>query len=313
MYYEKIEEFIKKSRWILYLLSPSFAVYNYLKDEKVNINWKAHNGNLSNLMKALYLSLTIFILTIFSISDLKNIVNADPEGFSGSKLAFCIITIIMAVLCCCSISFKNKYLKEIKEYILSRSKILYVLIKNIEVLYLLVAFSLIFVYICNQDFQIASVEGYIFGILTYFYGVSRPIHFFLVFVPDLIVKIEKNKKKDEKGRLRLVFIAILSYVNIILDYMLLYYVLNIFVYKYFNGINIFDNNIGNIIDMLYYTTDCDTLLANNSLMKLYSVILKVSSAILITGNLALYISMGKEEKERNVPGNISDDDTIFYI
>ncbi|GEP64130.1 hypothetical protein CBE01nite_18980 [Clostridium beijerinckii] len=310
MYYEKIEEFIKKYRWILYLLSPSFAVYNHLKDEKSNINWKVHNGNLSNLMKALYLSLTIFILTIFSISDLKNIVNANPEGFSGSKLAFLIINIIMAVLCWRSISFKNKYLKEIKEYILSKSKILYVVIKNIEVIYILAAFTLIFTYICNEDFRIASVEMYMLAILVYFYGVSRPIHFFLVFVPDLIVKMEKNKKKDEKGRLRLVIIAVLSYVNIILDYVVLYYVLNIFVYKYFNGINIFDNNIGNIIDMLYYTTDCDTLLANNSLMKFYSVILKLSSAVLITGNLALYISMGKET---NLPDNQNDDDTIYYI
>lgn len=313
MYYEKIENFIKKSRWILYFLSPSFAVYNYLKDEVVNINWKVHNGNLSNLMKALYLSLTIFILTMFLVSDLKNIVNADPEGFSGSKLAFYIIVIIMTVLCYQSIYFKNKYLKEIKEYILSRSKILYVLIKNIEVLYIVVAFGLIFIYICNEDFLIANGEGYIFGILTYFYGVSRPIHFFLVFLPDLIVKMEKNKKKDEKGRLRLVIITILSYVNIILDYMVLYYVLNIFAYKYFNGINVFDNNIGNIIDMLYYTTDCDTLLANNSLMKFYSVILKVSSAILITGNLALYISMGKEAKETNDINNVKNDNNSFYI
>lgn len=289
MYYKKAYGFIDKIKVLLWGFSPSFMLYKSMKDKVViNCNEKEYKSNVSNLMKALYFSLTACILVLFSIFDFKNRFYQKGGWTSYSNIAFLIITFIIPLITCfISVYYKNIYLNKIQQYI---SKLVYRILKNIEVLYVIsLIISILMCFYTELHFNIG--EEIILGVLAYYYGVSRPIHFFLVFVPDLIKKIETGAKRDNQGRVRLINITVLSYINMVLDYVVLYYVLNIFAYKYFNEVNVFSNSIKNIVDMLYYTVGCDTLLANNFIMKFYRIIFKASVTMLITGNLAEYISM----------------------
>lgn len=291
--YDTVNNLIKKFKITLYVISPSFAFYNELKDRK-NLNdkeRKENNKNVSNLMKALYFSLTTFVILLFSIYDFTNRINENKTILSNG--IFLIIILLTFLLFLISLYFKRKYLKAMEKYMNNKHKIINMFLKRIEIIYVFGIASSIFlcIYTNNQ----ANIEKYIFWILLYFYGVSRPVHFFLVFIPDFIKKLETNDGRDNEGKLRLIILAVFSYFNMVLDYTVLFYSLNILVGKYFNGMHIFDNNITNIIDMLYYTIGCNTLLANNFIMKFYAILLKLSVAILISGNLANYISMKEKQ------------------
>ena len=290
-YYDKLEEFIKKYKNIISILSPTFAIYNYSKKQ----NNKVYNIRLANNTKKFFMAMSLFIIILISEYNLKNLfINNNPNVL---KYTYIIIGFILPCFILNKIILKDygmhiNYNCRKFKYIIPQ--IIYS--KNIKIMFtvIIILYSIV-LFFTNIFLNIGYVVQWIFLILTiYIFGISRPIQFFLVFIRDILKKMYKKDERDIDGKIRLIILAIISFLNLVLDYSILFWTLDTLGYLMFD-VKMFDNNINNIIEMIYYTSGCGDFNINNFIPMLFIIIKNISTFILITGNLALYLNIESKD------------------
>ena len=322
MFNLKIERKIEKYKKLLYIISPSYWLYDSLKikvklseegclhdsikiKEELSGEDKIKNDNIVNLMKYFYLALSVFIFSLFSIYDAKNriINNMKVEQsdlffsviydllFSGiSNLLFIIIMVVIPLLIVWYLLNKSKVtFEKIKDYIEKNNKFKFYMFKHIKFIYIVIIVC--YLIILSDESKLFWIKFIGIIVIILFYGVSRPVHFALVFIKDIVKKLEKDERRDISGKIRLIFLCIGSYLNIIIDYSILFYSLRIFGVKYLGNLSMFGNDINSILDMMYCTIGYENLIANNYIIKIFIIIMMISITILITGNLAVYLNI----------------------
>lgn len=297
-YYKMLYNKLNKIKEIIYLLSPSYWLYQSLKCKNECNDKNDINKDIANIIKILYLCLSITIFIMFSGFDLKKIILANEYRINYSQILFILITILIPMIIISNLLKLYKvFLEKRTEYLKSYSKIKYLFLKNLSLFIVLISiFTLFILVVDSRIFKLTSkIEKITLILLILFYGVSRIIHFFVVFIPDIIRKVETGEKREGKGVVRLSLLAVFSYLNLIIDYTILFYALNIYSNKYLHNVIMFNNDISTIMDMLYYTISSDTISANYFLAKFYIIILNISITLIITGNLAVYLGMKKDE------------------
>ena len=290
-YYVKLEGFIKKYKNIISILSPTFAIYNYSKKN----DDKLYNIKLANNTKKFFMAMSLFIIILISEYNLKSLfINNNPYvlKYTYIIMGFVLPYFILNKIVLKDYGMQGNYNCGKFKYIIP--KIIYS--KNIKIMFNMVIILYSVVLFFTDTFQnIGLVVQWILLILTiYIFGISRPIQFLLVFIRDILKKMYKKDERNVDGKLRLVILAIISFFNLVLDYAILFWSLNT-LGNLILGVNMFDNNINNIIEMIYYTSGCGDFNPSNFIPMIFIIIKNISNFILITGNLALYINIESKD------------------
>lgn len=294
-YQKTIIEKLEKYRPMIYFLSPSYALYDSLKFKGTDKERRKDiNSNLSILIKILNFLWAISLFAIFGAFDFKRRININSYKIYIDDLLFGIMFVVIPiVLCEILLKFYYHYYNMLEVYIKNSSKYKYYFLREVKYIYRFMIGVVLYLLIKSRRY--VMLDFIIFFLLIVYYGVSRIIHFFIVFIPDIVVKIENGKSRDGQYIVRLVSLATFSYLNLIIDYTILFYSLKWFGERVMKGINMFGNDIYSIVDMLYYTIGCESLLANNYLVKIYVILLNISIALIITGNLSVYLSTERKK------------------
>lgn len=274
-YYKKIKDFIHKYRILINILAPTYMIYSYLKNKMTT---REDKYLLANDIKKFFLALSIYILSTLSMIDLIYENKQTDKLFMGIFFIMGIISSIILI-----INFSDNYSEEKINKKISVIKNTVLTIFIIIPLWILICI----LFSIPIDYKYI-VENYIFTsytylIVIYILAISRPLHFIMVFIPDIFRKIEKPEQRSGVEKVRLLLIAIGSYVNIITDYSILYYFINKASKNF--------NEVGNIIDILYKVVGYGELDPLSMVAKILIIMQMASITILITGNLAMYISI----------------------
>ena len=258
-------------------------------------NNKVYNIRLANNTKKFFMAMSLFIIILISEYNLKNLfINNNPNVL---KYTYIIIGFILPCFILNKIILKDygmhiNYNCRKFKYIIPQ--IIYS--KNIKIMFtvIIILYSIV-LFFTNIFLNIGYVVQWIFLILTiYIFGISRPIQFFLVFIRDILKKMYKKDERDIDGKIRLIILAIISFLNLVLDYSILFWTLDTLGYLILD-VKMFDNNINNIIEMIYYTSGCGDFNINNFIPMLFIIIKNISTFILITGNLALSLNIESKD------------------
>lgn len=296
---DKIDKKIQDNKKNIYIISPSYWLYDSLKigaEGEENIR-KTINSKLANLMKYFYLSLSIFIFSLFSMYDARNRI---IEILKVKQVHLLLLLIYIGLIVIITIGiplvlvryFLNKSkaaFEDISQHINENSKLKFYMFKYIKCIYILILVCYLSIILSGNKLGYIKPIGIIIIIL--FFGVSRPIHFALVFIKEVVKKFEIDKKMDKSRKLRLIVLCMASYLNLIIDYSILFYSLKILNNKYLGNITIFENDIKSIWDMIYFTVRNGDLVANNYIGRIFIIIMISSITILITGVLAAYLNI----------------------
>jgi len=168
----------------------------------------------------------------------------------------------------------------------------------------------------NQDKSSSYIKGIAMLIMGY-YCFSRVNEIFIAFLHDSIDKI-KCKRNDRKGlkyyeRVRLAFG---SYIELILDYGIIYYILNSSLFHFLlNRNEIFNKKTLSIIDTIYYSGVTITTLGYGDFLpvhpicKIFSVYEVINGMLLIVVCFTVYVSLNfqniKEEPDEKTKNNNS--------
>lgn len=289
-YYDRLKKFIEdeKIQSIIYKLSPTYKLYNNMKI-KGNRNFNEH---LANNTKLFFLSLSLFIVSMISIYDASNMKN---KVYIGLYIVLCILPLFVSynyfLASFEKIELNNEDLekKDKKKY--DRFKSLFSK-KTVIIINITFILYCIFNMFGINGFENVRILKFLLMIITiYIFVLSRPIHFFSVFILDILKKLTKGDKRDINGKIRLVLLTIGSVVNIVLDYSILFYMLNT-IGTELSGIKpMFNIEIKNIVDMVYFTAGFSDIEAANFITKIFVMIKDISIFILMTGNLAVYLNI----------------------
>lgn len=148
----------------------------------------------------------------------------------------------------------------------------------------------------------------VFGLLIFYYAFSRVNEVFIAFLNDAYSKIDSKKKSQStlsySTRIKL---ALKSYLELILDYGLIYYVISRFkvsIDTHPIGGDKFVNSIKTIIDAIYFsgvtitTTGYGDILID-SWFKLFSVYEVLNGMLLLVVAFTVYISKASGEKNED--------------
>ena len=295
-YYIRIKNFMNKKRTknIIYVLSPTYFLYDSIRIES-NKDYKIE---LANNIKLFFLSLSLFIISMISIYNISHM-DGKSNIIKISYILLCIIPIYLLF---------NYFLNSFKQIDLnyedleekdkkSYSKFKFIFSKKI----VMVVNAIFVLYCCinivDRNFLNNSViiKSILFISSIYIFAISRPIHLFSVFILDMLKKLTEGDKRDVDGKIRLILLAIGSVINIVLDYSILFYMLNTIGAELFNT-TMFDCDVNNIIDMIYFTGGFEEINASNFITRVLVMLKNISIFILMTGNLAIYLNI-EEEKE----------------
>ena len=90
-----------------------------------------------------------------------------------------------------------------------------------------------------------------------------------------------------------------SLVSLILDYTILFYVLHTIGNELLN-IDMFSCDIENIVDMLYYTAGFGDINPEDFITKIFVMMKDIAMFMLLTGNLAIYLSIESKSESNNI-------------
>lgn len=106
----------------------------------------------------------------------------------------------------------------------------------------------------------------------------------------MVKKTYRKEERDVDGKIRPIALAMVSLVNLILDYTILFYALHTIGNELLN-IDMFSCDIENIVDMLYYTAGFGDIKPESFITKILIMIKDTAMFMVLTGNLAIYISI----------------------
>lgn len=300
-YYEKLDEFLNKktNKYIIYVLSPTYALYNVMriKERSKKQEHKNFNLYLSNNTKFFFLALSLFIISMISVYDIGNMKNMKHinNTYKVTYILLCTLPLYLSFNYFLSLLKKVSFNSDNEE---SKYNKKYDCFKFIFGKKVIIIMNLIFISYCllNSAGIIGFENNKILKLLLlfmsiYILGVSRPIHFMSVFILDILKKLTKGDKRDIDGKIRLVLLAIGSVVNIIVDYSILFYTLNTIGIEVFSISPMFNSDITNIVDMVYFTSGFSDIQPSNFITKILYMMKDISIFILMTGNLAIYLNM----------------------
>lgn len=314
-YYEEIKNFIEKQKKSLIILSPTFSIYNYSKIKGKN----NFNKELADVTKKFFIMLALYNFILIGIYDVYRMIKINQKNY-----------ILIAIFSAISIAIPYFFIKKVisKDYKINliqkkgntlQSKIrIFIITKifnqkiiNIFDLITIIFLSIVLIAIMfpdtvlvNDIFQRFNIitKGILFFIVIYIYAVSRPIHFFLVFIRDIIKKTYKKDERDTDGKIRLIILSIGSYINLMLDYTILFYTFNTIGIELL-GMQMFDCKVNNVLDMLYYTSGFGEINPVNFMTKTLVMIKEVSIFTLITGNFAIYLAIDSKKNNHQKINN----------
>lgn len=299
-YYDSINSFIDKNKRIISILSPTFSIYNYSKKKED----REYNQILAENTKKFFISISIFIILLISIFNFKqfDIVNKGNLIFKILYVGVCIVTpyiilhnIILKeygiTIDCNSNSKYEKIRASISKFVFSKS--IPIIFNVFMLVYVLVIFSTS-IYI-EADL---SIKIMLLLATVYIFGVSRPIQFFLVFIRDMVKKTYRKDERDIDGKIRLVILAMVSLINLVLDYTILFYALHTIGNELLH-IDMFSCRIETIVDMLYYTAGFGDINPESFITKILVMMKDIAMFMLLTGNLAIYVSIESKSEVSN--------------
>lgn len=304
MEYKNIEKNIKNNS-LIKIFSPSYALYNKLQDREETLNigrlqkQKRHNRYVANLMKHLYFLIAIYFFILFLKLNFNRIM---LHGVEYSLLYNILLMIFFIIVPFYIMSVITKQITDTVELIryncicnYRRHYLIYDILTNIRIENLIVM-DITIIGLIGSNFHISNMSRQllVYG-LIYYFGVSRPIHFIVVFIPNFIKKLESNTVVNSKHRVRLLLLTIGSYINIILDYTILFYICNNIFISSGSGFEVV--GVNTIFDVMYILVNNSEFTTNNILLKFWFVIMKVSIFILLSGNLALFLNSKIENEE----------------
>ncbi len=283
----KIKNVIKILLMILF--SPTFYFYEFLKKKG---NSKKYKGVLADNIKRFYLVVCFFILSTIGIYEFLNYKIYNNLNIYGLKISERYIVLILSMV---SLVFSIFFIYKINK---TREK------KEINKYINCMMFVLGFVaVVCICSIFIKSYEN-IFGIIAmYYFGISRVVHFFLNFIGDIFKNNNQDEKKSNQGKNKLsidekkqrkLYYVLMSYVSLLIEYGVLYYLLDKC------GEKMFSNSLVSILNSIYYSVVTITTIGygeyfpTNVISRIYVVLQIVSGMFLLGVSLATY--MNQEEK-----------------
>lgn len=310
-YYEKLKTFLgdEVNKSIINILSPTYALYNNMKIkgarigvdktiDVVKIENSKFNQNLANNTKLFFLSLSLFIVSMISIYDIKNM---DDKDYVYKILYALLFTIPMYMLFNFLLSKFNKIDLKYKE-LEKKDKKNYIKFKFVFSKITIAILNVVFILYCLSDMiginyleNNKIVKLILLASSVYILAISRPIHFFSIFILDILKKLTEGDRRTINGKIRLVLLTIGSVVNIILDYSILFYTLNTIGIEFLDIKQMFTPGITNIVDMIYFTGGFSDIQADNFITKILVMLKDISIFILMTGNLAVYLNIEIEK------------------
>lgn len=299
-YYDKIKNFIYRNKKIISILSPTFSIYFYSKKRDDN----EYNNKLADNTKRFFVSLSTLIIFLISIFNFRQLCIVNEEN-SMFKVLYAGVCIVIPYIILHSIILKeygisidsnsnSKYEKiraSISKIVFSESipKIFNVII----LIYILI--------IVNSNTYVEYpfiIKLMILVATIYIFAISRQIQFFLVFIRDMVKKAYRKEERDIDGKIRLITLAMVSLLNLILDYTILFYALHTIGNELLN-IDMFSCNIENIVDMLYYTAGFGDINPESFITKIFVMMKDIAIFMLLTGNLAIYLSIERKSEADN--------------
>lgn len=299
-YYDKIKNFIYGNKKIISILAPTFSIYFYSKkrDDKV------YNQKLADNTKRFFASLSTLIILLISIFNFKQVDTVNEENliFKALYIGMCIvipyIILYSIILKEYGITIESNSNSKYEKIRASISK--FVFSKNIPKIFnLIILIYIITIFSTNIYRDTYFIIKLIMLLSTvYIFGISRPIQFFLVFIRDMVQKTYRKEERDIDGKIRLIGLAMVSLVNLVLDYTILFYALQTIGNELLN-IDMFSCNIENIVDMLYYTAGFEDINPASFITKLFVMMKGIAMFMLLTGNLAIYLSIESKSEVDN--------------
>ncbi|CEO08405.1 hypothetical protein [Paraclostridium sordellii] len=295
-YYNRLKRFLSKkiNKIFINILSPTYLLYNSMKIKGNN----EYNKELANNTKLFFLSMSLFTISMISIYDISNL-NGESGIFKLSYIILCTLPTYIAFNYFLTsfkkidLNYENLEKKDQKRYNRFKfifSKKIFIIINIIFILYCCINIAGI------NFFENSSViKVILFGGSIWIFAISRPIHLFSVFILDMLKKLTQGYKRDIDEKIRLILLAIGSVINIILDYSILFYMLNTIGFEFYK-IPMFNVNVKNIADMIYFTCGFSGIDASNFITRSLVILKNISIFIIMTGNLAIYLNIdtGKE-------------------
>ncbi|RDY25830.1 hypothetical protein CHL78_016165 [Romboutsia weinsteinii] len=299
-YYDKIKNFIYGNKKIISILSPTFSIYFYSKKR----DDKEYNHELADNTKRFFASLSIFIILLISIFNFKQLYIVN-ENNSMSKILYIGLCIIGPYIILQSIILKEYGIaigsNSNSKYEKIRARISkFVFSKNIPRIFnVLMLIYILIIFGSNTYRDIHFIIKSMILIATIFiFGISRPVQFFLVFIRDMLKKTYRKYERDIDGKIRLIILAMVSLVSLILDYTILFYALHTIGNELLN-IDMFSCDIENIVDMLYYTAGFGDINPESFITKILVMMKDIAMFMLLTGNLAIYLSIESKSEVSN--------------
>ncbi|NFP92062.1 hypothetical protein [Clostridium sporogenes] len=149
-----------------------------------------------------------------------------------------------------------------------------------------------------------KLNFYLYGLILY-YCVSRINHVLITYTIDIKDKltdleessyINSNETSTSNIRLRRITLAVRSYINVVLDFASVYFIIN----NYFNfDINMFSEKFESIMDAIYFsftnifTSSYNGPMPLNIFIKYLTIYEVLIGMIIIIFNLAIYMSDNK--------------------
>ena len=295
-YYNRVKGFLNKkiNKFFISILSPTYFLYDSMKIK----GDKEYNKELANNIKLFFLSLSLFIISMISLYDISNM---DDKSviFKLSYILLCTLPTYIAFNYLLTsfkkidLNYENLEKKDQKRYNRFKfifSKKIFIIINLIFILYCCINIAGI-----NFFENSRFIKALLFVSTVYIFVISRPIHLFSVFILDMLKKLTQGDKRDIDGKIRLILLAIGSVINVILDYSILFYMLNTIGYEFYK-ISMFNGNVKNIVDMIYFTGGFSGIDASNFITRTLVMLKNISIFILMTGNLAIYLNIDTSEE-----------------
>ena len=179
-------------------------------------------------------------------------------------------------------------------------------IKNSNTAYLIISICLVLILLCFLEIKEKSfwVEGTLL-LLIFYYCFSRINEVFFAFYRDAIDKMAKIKSKSKSEILTYsdrVRLALRSYIELILDYAIVYYIFNSYILKNnLMGFEGYQCKLNNLLDLIYYSGVTITTLGygdfspEHIFLKFFSVYEVINGTLLLVVCFTIYVSLSFNE------------------